>query len=114
MKIDKIVLRQVRMPLVNFFETSFGRTYERQIILVEAIGEGASGWGEVTAGEHPFYNEEWTDASWLLLRDYIAPAVLGKPLASADAVAPLTGRHPRPSHDAGRGGSCDLGSGSAT
>ena len=90
MKIDKIVLRQVRMPLVHFFETSFGRTYERQIILVEVIGEGASGWGEVTAGEHPFYNEEWTDASWLLLRDYVAPAVLGKALASAGDVASLT------------------------
>jgi O-succinylbenzoate synthase len=90
MKIDKIVLRQIRMPLVHFFETSFGRTYEREIILLEVIGEGASGWGEVTAGEHPFYNEEWTDAAWLLLRDYVAPAVLGKALKSADDVAPLT------------------------
>jgi O-succinylbenzoate synthase len=90
MKIDKIVLRQIRMPLVHFFETSFGRTYERAIILVEVIGDGASGWGECTAGESPFYNEEWTDGSWLLLRDYVAPAVLGKPLASAESVAPLT------------------------
>ena len=70
MKIDRIVLRQVRMPLVHFFETSFGRTTERDIILVEAVSDGVSGWGEVTAGENPFYNEEWTDSAWLILRDY--------------------------------------------
>ncbi|MDQ2899931.1 MAG: o-succinylbenzoate synthase, partial [Acidobacteriota bacterium] len=69
MKIDRIVLRQLRMPLVHFFETSFGRTYKRDIILVEAIADGVSGWGEVTAGENPFYNEEWTAASWMIVRD---------------------------------------------
>ena len=26
MKIERIILRQIRMPLVHFFETSFGRT----------------------------------------------------------------------------------------
>lgn len=90
MKIDRVVLRQLRMPLVHFFETSFGRTYERSIILVEVIAEGVSGWGEVTAGENPFYNEEWTEASWTIVRDYAAPRVIhGDPKTAAD-VAPLT------------------------
>jgi O-succinylbenzoate synthase len=89
MKIEKVILRQIRMPLVHFFETSFGRTLERDIILVEVIGDGASGWGEVTAGENPFYNEEWTESAWLILRDYAVPRVLGKNLASAEEVAPL-------------------------
>ncbi len=80
MKIERITLRQIRMPLVHFFETSFGRTYERHIILVEAQGDGISGWGEVTAGENPFYNEEWTGSAWLILRDYAAPRVLGREL----------------------------------
>jgi len=80
------------MPLVHFFETSFGRTYERDIVLVEVMSEGLSGWGEVTAGENPFYNEEWTDGLWLLLKDYIGPMVLKKPLESANDVAPLTGK----------------------
>ena len=31
------------------------------------------GWGEVTCGENPFYNEEWTDSAWLIVRDYVAP-----------------------------------------
>src|SRR5436305_7242389 len=90
MKIDRIVLRQVRMPLVHFFETSFSRTYSRDIILVEVHSDGATGWGEVTAGENPFYNEEWTDSAWMLLQEYIAPRVLGRDLQSPDDVAPLT------------------------
>jgi O-succinylbenzoate synthase len=77
------------MPLVHFFETSFGRTYERHMVLVEVISNGISGWGEVTAGENPFYNEEWTDSAWWIVRDYVAPRVLKKTLESASAVAPL-------------------------
>jgi O-succinylbenzoate synthase len=84
--IDQIKLRQIEMPLVHFFQTSFGRTYARKIILVEVIAQGLSGWGEVTAGENPFYNEEWTDSCWLILRDYVAPRVLGHEFASAAEV----------------------------
>ena len=102
MKIEKITLRQIRMPLVHFFETSFGRTTERDIILVEVVSDGISGWGEVTAGENPFYNEEWTESAWLILRDYAAPQVSGKNLSSAGDVAPLTA-HIR-GHRMARGG----------
>jgi o-succinylbenzoate synthase len=102
MKIEKVILRQIRMPLVHFFETSFGRTLERDIILVEVIGEGVSGWGEVTAGENPFYNEEWTESAWLILRDYAIPRILGKHLSNADDVAPLL-EHIR-GHRMARGG----------
>ncbi len=90
MKVDRIVLRQIRMPLVHFFETSFGRTTERDIILVEAQSEGLSGWGEVTASEHPFYNEEWTESAWIIVRDYVAPRVRGRELAGPEDVAPLS------------------------
>lgn len=102
MKIEKITLRQVRMPLVHFFETSFGRTCKRDIILVEVAGEGTAGWGEVTAGENPFYNEEWTQAAWLILKDYAAPQVLRKDLTGAADVAPAT-EHIR-GHKMARGG----------
>ena len=90
------------MPLVHFFETSFGRTTERHMVLVEVCSGGVSGWGEVTAGENPFYNEEWTESAWLLLRDYVGPRVLGRTLESAAEVAPLT-EHIR-GHRMARGG----------
>jgi O-succinylbenzoate synthase len=102
MKIDRVTLRQIGMPLLHFFETSFSRTTERHMILVEVHGDGLSGWGEVTAGENPFYNEEWTGSAWPLLRDYAIPRVLGHELASAADVYPLTA-HIR-GHNMARGG----------
>jgi O-succinylbenzoate synthase len=90
------------MPLVHFFETSFSRTYSRDIIIVEVISEGLSGWGEITAGENPFYNEEWTESAWLIARDYVAPRIIGKDLPSAAAADGLT-RHIR-GHNMARGG----------
>lgn len=102
MELDRIVLRHIRMPLVHFFETSFSRTYERDIILVEAIAGGVSGWGEVTAGEHPFYNEEWTGSIWPLLMDYVVPRVLHHPFASPEQVGERTA-HIR-GHNMARGG----------
>src|SRR5712692_5452829 len=92
MKLSRVTLREIRMPLVHFFETSFGRTTERRMILVEVEGEGSSGWGEVTAGENPFYNEEWTDSAWNILLDYAAPLALGRELQSAEEVSTLTAR----------------------
>lgn len=101
-KVERIILRHLRMPLVHFFETSFGRTYERDIILVEVLANGLSGWGEVTAGENPFYNEEWTGSIWPLLIEYIGPRVLNMDFDSADEVARRTA-HIR-GHNMARGG----------
>jgi O-succinylbenzoate synthase len=101
-KIDRIILRQLKMPLVHFFETSFSRTYSRDIVIVEVMSEGLSGWGEITAGENPFYNEEWTESAWLIARDYVAPRIVGRELSSALDVDPLT-RHIR-GHNMARGG----------
>jgi O-succinylbenzoate synthase len=101
-KVDQIVLRQIRMPLVHFFETSFGRTHERDIVLVEAFADDISGWGEVTAGENPFYNEEWTGSVWPLLVDYVAPRILRRTFDSPDQASART-EHIR-GHNMTRGG----------
>ncbi|MGA8599030.1 MAG: o-succinylbenzoate synthase, partial [Bryobacteraceae bacterium] len=82
-RVEQVKLRQIKMPLVHFFETSFSRTYERGIVLVEIVSGGVSGWGEVTAGENPFYNEEWTGSIWPLLTDYVVPSIAGAVLDSA-------------------------------
>lgn len=79
MIIASIELREIRLPLIHFFETSFGRTTERRIILVRvADNDGAEGWGECTAGEGPFYSEEWTETAWATLKDFLAPMCIGK------------------------------------
>jgi len=81
--IDRVILHKIQMPLVHFFETSFGRTYSRDMILVEAVSGGVSGWGEVTAGENPFYNEEWTDSAWQILEKFVCPRAIKHEFASA-------------------------------
>jgi O-succinylbenzoate synthase len=92
MKIERIVLREIRMPLVRFFETSFGRTYERRMVIVEVASEGLSGYGEVTCGEAPFYNEEWTDSAWTLLKDFVGPMVVGRTVSGPEEVGERTAR----------------------
>ena len=79
MRIDAIFLRELRLPLVQPFQTSFGTTTERRILLVELRGEGLTGWGECVAGEHPFFSDETIDTAWLVMQQELAPA-----LAAAD------------------------------
>src|ERR1700719_3895198 len=83
MKIEAITLRQIQMPLVHFFETSFGRTYSRRILLVTIHTEGIDGWGECVTGEDPFYSSEWIDSSWPTMTKYLIPALLGRSIDSA-------------------------------
>jgi O-succinylbenzoate synthase len=79
-----VELIEINLPLVHFFETSFGRTYERRIILVRVEdADGAEGWGEITCGEVPGYSDEWTDSAWVTADKILAPMVVGKDFASA-------------------------------
>ncbi len=78
MKIEAVTLHEIRMPLVHFFETSFGRTTERRILLVTVHTDGPEGWGECVAGEDPFYSEESIDTAWYAMERYLAPALLDK------------------------------------
>lgn len=82
--IRSVELTEINLPLVHFFETSFGRTYERRIILVRVEDDaGAEGWGEVTCGEGPGYSDEWTDSAWVTIEKILAPMVVGKDFESA-------------------------------
>jgi O-succinylbenzoate synthase len=93
MKITRVELREIRLRLVHFFETSFGRTTERRIILARLLDQdGAEGWGECTAGEGPFYSEEWTETAWPTLKHFLAPMLVGKEFESASDVRALMRR----------------------
>src|SRR5580692_4034366 len=73
MRIDGIILRELRLPLVRPFETSFGVTTDRRIVLAEVRSEGLIGWGECTAGERPFFSAETTDTAWQILVNELGP-----------------------------------------
>lgn len=84
MFITSVELREIRLPLVHPFETSFGRTTERRIVLVRVTDKNEQeGWGECTAGEGPFYCEEWTEGAWATLKTFLAQIVVGRELENA-------------------------------
>jgi len=89
MTIEEIVLREIRMRLRAPFETSFGVTQDRRILLLEVVVDGVSGWGEVTTIESPSYNSETTDTAWHVISDFIVPRLIGKNLTRAAEAAPL-------------------------
>src|SRR5499426_2341244 len=87
--IRKIEIREIRMRLLHPFETSFGATQDRHIVLVKISDGTQTGWGEVTAAEGPFYSYETWETAWHVLRDYIVPRSLGKNLPDLAAFADL-------------------------
>jgi O-succinylbenzoate synthase len=85
MRIDAIILRELHLPLVRPFETSFGVTRERKILLAEIQSEGLTGWGECTAGERPFYSEESTGSAWQVITQELGPMLASEaPLHGGD------------------------------
>jgi O-succinylbenzoate synthase len=98
MRVHKITLREIHLRLLAPFQTSFGTSERRRILLVEAeAGGGISGWGESTAGENPFYSYETVETAWHILRDYLWLLVRGREIASAseawDLFAPVRGHN---------------------
>jgi len=75
MKIDAIYLRELNLPLVRPFQTSFGITRDRRVVLAEIHSEGLIGWGECTAGEHPHFSEESVDSCWQVIVEELGPAL---------------------------------------
>jgi O-succinylbenzoate synthase len=87
-KVQKITLREIRMPLVTPFETSFGRLTDRRMFIVEVESDGVTGWGECVAGEGPFYAPETVETAWHITRDFLWPMIKGQNFVTAADVWP--------------------------
>jgi O-succinylbenzoate synthase len=78
MRLSSIELRRVGLPLVRPFRTSFGTETTKECVLVRVeTADGTVGWGEGVTGPEPGFSEEWNDGLWLVIRDFLAPAVFG-------------------------------------
>ena len=77
-RIERLRLRLVRLPLVAFFETSFARVYDKTFILVALDGNGGEGLGECVADVDPYYGEETNVSAWHVIKDFLAPLLLGR------------------------------------
>ena len=97
MKLEKVNLYHLRMPLVSPFETSFGRSTDRECILIEGIGDGIHAWGECVADRDPGYAYETTGTAWHILQEFIIQLVIGeeiaKPMDVQDRLSAIRG-HP--------------------
>src|SRR5215831_11080270 len=95
--IGQVVLRLLRLPLREPFETSFGSIDSRLIFLVAVEADGRLGWGEVVASEDPLYSYETVGTASHIIRRFLAPAMLAHPIADlhdlAHRFAPFKG-HP--------------------
>src|SRR5438067_2947724 len=87
--IDGIYLREINMPLAFPFETSFGLTTMRRVLLVEIESEGMTAWGECVAGEHPYYSDESIDTAWLITEKELAPRLVGQEVLGGGSVPAL-------------------------
>ncbi|MEK6320442.1 MAG: o-succinylbenzoate synthase [Acidobacteriota bacterium] len=87
LELERIELREIELPLKWPFETSFGRTTRRRIMIVRAFDKsGAYGYGECTAPEDPFYNHETIDTAWTIVTDFVGPILAAARIESADQV----------------------------
>jgi len=86
-QLEKIKLNEIELPLKEPFETSFGVTTGRRVIIVQVFDKsGATGYGECTAMEQPFFNEESVDTSWAVINRSIAPMLSSARVSSASDV----------------------------
>jgi len=83
MRVEVITLRKLQMRLKAPFETSFGATDNRTLLLVEMRADGVTGWSEITAMETPVFNAETVSTATVIIREVLAPAVLGSNFGSA-------------------------------
>src|SRR5215510_11414400 len=94
LQLERLELREIGLPLKSPFETSFGRTTRRRILIVKVFSDdGAFGYGECVASEGPFFNHETTDTAWLITTNYIVPLLAAAQLESAaqviDVLSPI-------------------------
>jgi len=89
LRIDAIHLREINMPLAYPFETSFGLTTERRILLIEIESDGLVAWGECVAGEHPYFSNETIDTAWIITETELAPRLLDAELSGGGSCPQL-------------------------
>ena len=86
--LERLELREIELPLRAPFETSFGRTTARRIMIAKVYdASGAYGYGECTAPEDPFFNHETVDTAWIIVAKYAAPLLSSAQVGSASEVA---------------------------
>lgn len=86
MRIERIDLKLVRLPLIRPFRTSSSLKDHLDHILVRVVVDGVVGWGECASPSDPYYCPETVETCWHILRDFLGPTVIGKAWSSIDEI----------------------------
>jgi len=90
LRLERIELREIRLPLREPFRISSGVLTARRITLLELVdADGVVAWSECVAEELPNYSPDTADTSLLAIREWLAPRVLGRAFATPDDVWPV-------------------------
>ncbi|MBP1770557.1 MAG: o-succinylbenzoate synthase [Candidatus Aminicenantes bacterium] len=87
MAIERIEIDLVKLPYVHFFETSFGRAYDRTFSLIKVCEDGICGWGECVAEEAPLYSGETAETAWYVMKQFLVPLVFRKGIVEPEDFA---------------------------
>jgi o-succinylbenzoate synthase len=92
MRIDRIILRLIRLRLREPFRISSGTTHQRNVLLVTVGLDGVDGIAECVAGEAPSYSYETVDTARLTIQNHLAPVLLGQRFPDPGSVGPFLDR----------------------
>ncbi|MHC4403344.1 MAG: o-succinylbenzoate synthase [Planctomycetota bacterium] len=95
MRIDSLQIYHVAMPLISPWRTAYGEDAAIESVLVRAESGGRVAWTEAAPLAAPCYSPEWAGGVFACLRDWLAPAVVGRrfesPQVLQDRLAPFKG-----------------------
>src|SRR5258706_15856347 len=81
MKLERVELFVIRLPLKFPYETSGSRETHQTRVIARLESGGVVGWGESVAPETPWYYGETPETVWGVLVEIGVPRLLSKDLA---------------------------------
>ncbi len=87
MRIERVALDFVEIPLVTPFETSVGRSVSKQTWLVTVLADGIRGYAESVADPDPRWNEETHATVYFALKNHLLPRLWNTEIGTPIEVA---------------------------
>jgi O-succinylbenzoate synthase len=82
MRIDRIDLYHVAMPLIYPWRTAYGEDAAVHSVLCRMTSGSVAGWGEASPLAAPCYSPEWGGGVFATIKEWLAPALVGQTIAS--------------------------------
>lgn len=92
MQIERVDLIRLKMPIVGHFETSYGRRYDSDKLLLKLYTPDFETYTECVAGTALGYSYESIGTAREVLKSHLLPAVMGQELNGPDDFWRLCGR----------------------